>query len=163
MVYVSPHTKVTRKNFYYLCIVSFIFGIILMYDQEYDVRLLGRWAVGASILYFFIGIFIIKNTSVRDKVFGKSVCPYCKKHAWTIKEILKITGSTIGNTGKCPECGSKVKYPSVNFYIQLLTMLVVPLFVLLYTGSINLMCASGVLYGIILLSLYGRNVKLKKL
>lgn len=153
--------KPTRRYYYFTVFLSFSMSIYFIGTSEYnDESKIGIWLLIGSFLYLIFGIIILINTSFRDKIFGKSICPHCKVRAWDIKEKLKITSKQHTNFGECSNCHKKGKVAMLSILPFLLIMFNW-VFILLITDNIDISFFVTYSLGIIYFMYYSRYVEIK--
>lgn len=102
------NVKPSRRSFYVTVVIAAALSFLLILDEEAKSGYsLGIWMLGGTVIYAIVGLFIVFGGEVRDRVFGKTLCPYCADRGWDIKQKLKITKIAHTNIGRCNLCGSR--------------------------------------------------------
>jgi hypothetical protein len=81
------NVKPSRKTF--ILTVCMIFGVSALGIAEPETKDALSFAyclLEGGVIYLIVGLLIIYGGKYRDDIFGFSLCPYCKKRGWSIKE-----------------------------------------------------------------------------
>ena len=118
-VYISPDTKPSRWLFYFTSFVLLAFSVFLIWASDSGIEF-PLVVLASFILYTCIGVIILHFPDLRDKIFGKTACPLCKKNVITIKDKLKAKCS--GKPfSKCSSCHRWLAQPwKVVFHMLIL-------------------------------------------